>query len=150
MVENEKLMQGLAQRGCRIEHADGLSYVSLPDDYAEFIYQPFDFTSYLGTSFLTPEELAASHYSDVLDRFLLELQDRNLGCYFSYDSAGFLNLGLRLNPSMLAPDCVIEAMEQIAYVIDVCLPLCDRVLESGELPGDSEVDAAFGINDTLH
>ena len=45
---------------------------------------------------------------------------------------------------------VLQAMEQIAYVIESCIPMCDRVLDSGEIPDDSEVDQAFGLRERLH
>ena len=45
---------------------------------------------------------------------------------------------------------VLQTMEQICFVIDASLPLCDRVLESGELPTDREIDSAFGVREALH
>ena len=44
----------------------------------------------------------------------------------------------------------MHVMEQISFVIDTCLSLCDAVLESGRLPTDREVDKAFGLLEKLH
>lgn len=148
--ENDELLAALEARGCEVEHADGAVFVSLPGEDGEFVFDRYGDTLYLGATFMTPEEIAESAYAARLDRFLLELQDRNLGCHFSYDKGGYLSVGAELNPAQQTADDLLQHMEQIAYVIEACISLCDRVLETGEVPSDQEVDAALGVSQKLH
>ncbi len=147
---NDDLLERLTSLGCGVETTEGTTLVSLPDDYAEFVFERLGGWLYLGTTFMAPEEFADSEHANTLDRFLLELQDRNLGCHFSYDRAGFLSIGTELYPGQQVADELLQIMEQIAFVIEVCLPLCDLVLENGELPSDEEIDSAFGVSVKLH
>lgn len=146
----DELLDGLQALGCTIEHADGAIFVSLPGEEGQFVYDRFGGVLYLGATLMAPEEFAESEYVGKLDRFLLELQDRNLGCHFSYDKAGYLSVGAELNPDRQTADDLLQRMEQIAYVIDACIPMCDQVLDSGEIPDDGEVDEAFGLRERLH
>ena len=146
----QNLLEGLVSLGCGVEQAEGSILVSLPDDYDEFVFEWMGGWLYLGTTFMTAEEISESAHESRLDRFLLELQDRNLGCQFSYDRAGYLSIGTVLYPNQQNPEDVLQAMEQISFVIDVCLPLCDQVLASGELPADTEINRAFGVSENLH
>ena len=150
MQELDKLLDGLKSLGCRVERADGGNYVTRPDEYAEFVFEQMGTWLYLGTTFMAPEDLDHSDHTAALDRLLLELQDRNLGCHFSYDRAGYLSIGTILYPRQLVPADVLEVMEQVAFVAEVCIPICDQVLESGDLPSDREIDQAFGLNEHLH
>ena len=147
---NDDLLDGLEALGCSIKSADGFTLVSLPDDYDEFVFEQLGEWLYLGTTLLTPEDFEASEYASALDRFLLELQHRSLGCHFSYDGSGFLTIGTELYLNQQSPEEVLQTMEQIAFVIDTCLPLCDQVLETGQLPDDKEIDSAFGVSENLH
>ncbi len=149
-TQNDALLDGLISLGCGVKTADGFTLVTLPDDYDEFVFERLGEWLYLGTTLMTPEDFGDSDYTAVLDRFLLELQHRSLGCHFSYDGSGFLTVGTELYLNQQSPDEVLQTMEQICFVIDACLPLCDRVLESGELPTDKEVDSAFGVSENLH
>ena len=146
----DSLFDELRALGCGVETTDGHTYVTLPDEYAEFVFDRSSGHIYLGTTFLTPEELDESEHRAALDRFLLELHDRSLGCHFSYDRSGHLTIGAELCAGQEAPQQVLQAMEQIAYVIESCIPMCDQVLDSGEIPEDSEVDEAFGLRERLH
>jgi hypothetical protein len=148
--KNNALLDGLKSLGCSIKTADGFTLVTLPDEYDEFVFEQLGEWLYLGTTLLTPEDLEASGYTAALDRFLLELQHRSLGCHFSYDGSGFLTIGTELYLNQQNSEEVLQTMEQIAFVIDTCLPLCDRVLETGELPADKEIDSAFGVSEKLH
>ena len=154
--QHDDLLQGLARRGCRVETADAGALVSLPDnpDYPEpgdeFIFEQMGEWLYIGTTLMTPEEFEHSAHVASLDRFLLILQHRNLGCHFSYDAAGYLTIGTVLFPEQQRVDSVMQTMEHIGFVIDVCLPFLDHALESGDIAADDEVDQAFGINDRLH
>lgn len=143
-------MDGLIALGCRVEMADGGSLVSLPGDYDEFICERMGEWLYIGTTLMTPDELDASSQVASLDRFMLTLQHRNLGCHFSYDGAGYLTIGTELYPERQQADEVLHTMEHIAFVIDVCLPFCDQVLATGQLPDDDDVDRAFGLSEKLH
>ena len=148
--QNDDLLDGLKALGCGIKTSDGFTLVSLPDDYDEFVFEQLGEWLYLGTTLLTPDDFAASEHVAVLDRFLLELQHRSLGCHFSYDGSGFLTIGTELYLHQQTAEEVLQTMEQIAFVIDACLPLCDQVLETGELPADKEIDNAFGVSEKLH
>ena len=148
--EKEDLLQGLTSLGCSVQDSDGAVFVALPDDFAEFVFDRQGDWLYLGTSFLTPEEFADSGFSGRLDRFLLELQDRSLGCHFSYDRNGFLMIGTEVNLGLLSAREVLHIMDQIAFVIEVCIPFCDRILQTGEVPPDADIDKAFGANAKLH
>ena len=148
--QHDDLLSGLIQLGCRVEAADAGALVSLPDDYDEFIFERMGDWLYIGTTLLTPEEFEDSPHLASLDRFLLVLQHRNLGCHFSYDAAGYLTLGTVLFPEQQQVNAVMQTMEHICFVIDVCLPFIDRVLDTGEIAEDEEVDKAFGISDRLH
>jgi hypothetical protein len=148
--QNNALLEGLKSLGCGIKSVDGFTLVTLPDEYDEFVFEQLGEWLYLGTTLLTPEDLEASGYTAALDRFLLELQHRSLGCHFSYDGSGFLTIGTELYLNQQNSEEVLQTMEQIAFVIDTCLPLCDRVLETGELPADKEIDSAFGVSEKLH
>ena len=151
MVDSlDKTLEGLKRLGCGVERVERTLLVSLPDDFAEFVFEPLAGWLYLGTTFLTPDELNEAVYPERLEHFLLILQHRNLGCRFSYDTAGYLSIGTELNPDQQSPEEILENMDQIAFIIESCLPLCDHVLETGEIPGDKEVDQAFGITDSLH
>ena len=44
----------------------------------------------------------------------------------------------------------MEILEHILFVIESSIQLCDEVLESGQIPGDKEVDEAFGLLENLH
>ena len=146
----ENTLEGLKKLGCGIERVDRTLLVTLPDKFAEFVFEHLGGWLYLGTTFLTPDELNEAPYPDRLEHFLLILQHRNLGCRFSYDAGGFLSIGTELSPDQQTPEEILENMEQIAFVIEICLPLCDHVLATGEIPADKEVDQAFGITDSLH
>lgn len=148
--DNDDLLNGLTALGCGVKKADGTTYISLPDDFAEFILDRPGEWLYLGTTFLTPEEIDASAYAASLDRFLLELQDRNLGCHFAYSKNGFLTIGAELyQPEMSAKE-LLQVMDQIAFVIESCIPICDQILEDGRIPADNEIDLAFGAGEKLH
>ncbi len=146
----ENLLDGLAKLDCRVDRADGGIYVTLPDEYAEFVFEQMGGWIYLGTTFMAPEDLDHSDHNPALDRLLLELQDRNLGCHFSYDRAGYLSIGTVIYPLQVSAREVLETMEQIAFVTEVCIPICVQVLSSGEIPSDREIDQAFGLNEHLH
>jgi hypothetical protein len=148
--ENDKLLIGLIDQGCATKEVDGTTLISLPEDEAEFIFERMGNWLYLGTTFMAPEEFESSEHVSRLDRFLLELQHRNLGCRFSYDSAGFLTIGGELGLEQQQPENVLQVLEQILFVIESCILLCDQVLDSGEIPTDKEVDEAFGVNENLH
>ena len=148
--DKDELLEGLAALGCGIKQEDGAVFVSLPDEFAEFVLDRQGEWFHLGTTFLTPEEFADSEFTGRLDRFLLELQDRSLGCHFSYDRNGFLMVGTELHRQQAEAGDVLHAMEQIAYVLEACLPYCDQVLETGQIPMDAEMDQAFGTNAKLH
>ena len=150
MQELDRLLQELDSAGCRIDRADGGIYLTLPDGYGEFVLEQMGGWVYLGTTFMAPEEFSHSEHTAMLDRLLLELQDRNLGCHFSYDRAGFLSIGTIIYPPQFVAREVLEVMEQIAFVTEICIPICDQVLASGELPSYREIDQAFGLNEHLH
>jgi hypothetical protein len=146
----DKLLDELVALGCTTREIDGATLLALPEDDGEFIYERMGNWLYLGTTFMAAEELEDSAYTSRLDRFLLELQHRNLGCRFSYDQAGFLTIGSDLGPEQQQADKVMEILEHMLFVIESSILLCDQVLDSGEMPGDREVDEAFGLNDNLH
>ena len=149
-TEKDELLDGLIAQGCTTKEVEGTTLISLPEDEAEFIFERMGHWLYLGTTFMAPEEFETSSHVSELDRFLLELQHRNLGCRFSYDSAGFLTIGGELSPEHQQVEKVLQMLEQILFVIESCILLCDQVLDSGEIPSDREVDEAFGINENLH
>lgn len=149
-INDDTLLNGLTSLGCEVRDADGYVFIALPDEQDEFVFERMGEWLYLGTTFMTPEELEDAEHVATLDRFLLELQHRNLGCHFSYDGSGYLTLGAELYPEQQHAQEVLHVMEQITFVIDACLSLCDAVLESGRLPPDREVDKAFGLLEKLH
>ena len=149
-VENDELLNALIAEGCSTKVIDGTTLISLPEDDAEFVFERMGSWLYLGATFMGPEELEASAHVGRLDRFLLELQHRNLGCRFSYDSAGFLTIGGELAPDHQQTADVFEMLVQILFIIESCIHLCDQVLDTGEVPSDREVDEAFGVNENLH
>ncbi len=146
----DKLLEELTAFGCSVKVIKGTTLVTLPENEGEFIFEQMGEWLYLGTTFMAPEEFETSDHCGQLDRFLLELQHRNLGCRFSYDSAGFLTIGNELAPDQQQASDVLQQLEQILFVIESCILLCDNVLESGDIPGDREVDEAFGVNEALH
>lgn len=146
----KELLDGLEALGCQVERADGANLVSLPDGYGEFVMDWQGSVLYVGTTFMGPDEFADSSHAVALYRFLLELQDRSLGCHFACDRAGYLCIGNELLPHQQSPEQVMQVMEQIAYVIESCIGMCDQIIESGEMPDDDEVDQAFGISKNLH
>ena len=147
---SDPLLQSLAALGCGIKVVDHTTLITLPGDDGEFVYEQMGEWLYLGTTFMAPEEFEDSEFSAQLDRFLLQLQHRNLGCRFSYDSAGFLTIGGELGQQQQSAQEVMQMLEQILFIIDSCIHLCDKVLDSGDIPGDREVDDAFGVNEALH
>ena len=149
-TKKDSLLESLASLGCGVKYADGFTLVTLPEEYDEFVFERLGEWLYLGTTLLTPEDFGGSDHTATLDRFLLELQHRSLGCHFSYDAASYLTIGTELALNQQQPEEVLQTMEQISFVIDACLPLCDQVLDSGELPADAEVDEAFGVSENLH
>ena len=150
-TENDELLQGLSALGCGVQQHEGATFVSLPDNFAEFVLDRQGEWLYLGTTFLNPEEFESSDYSGRLDRFLLELQDRSLGCHFSYDRNGYLMIGTEIHLQQQTAKGILQAMEQIAFVIEVCIHFCDRVLEGNPIPADAELDEAFGaVGGRLH
>ncbi len=148
--QGDDLLDALLAQGCTLKNIDGFLLLSLPDDDAEFVYERMGEWLYLGTTFMAPEEFEGSDHEGRLNRFLLELQHRNLGCRFSYDSAGFLTIGGELDPDRQLPQDVLQMLEQILFIIESCIHLCDQVLDTGQLPSDREVDEAFGVNENLH
>lgn len=148
--ETDELLEGLSALGCGVNRSEGAIFVSLPDDFAEFLFDHQGDLLYLGTTLLTPEEFADSEFTGRLDRFLLELQDRSLGCHFSYDRNGYLMIGCEIHRKLVSPKNVLHAMDQIAFVIEACIPYCDQVLETGMIPSDEDMDLAFGTNAKLH
>jgi hypothetical protein len=149
-AQNDELLKQLISRGCTTKMVDGITLVSLPEDEAEFVFELMGGWLYLGTTFMEPEEFEASEYEGQLNRFLLELQHRNLGCRFSYDGAGFLTIGSELDPEHQQVDDVLQMLVQILFIIESCINLCDQVLDTGLIPSDREVDEAFGVNENLH
>ena len=147
---NDELLKQLISRGCTTKAIDGVTLISLPEDDAEFIFEPMGGWLYLGTTFMDPDEFETSEYEGQLNRFLLELQHRNLGCRFSYDGAGFLTIGGELDPEHQQADDVLQMLVQILFIIESCINLCDQVLDTGQIPSDREVDEAFGVNENLH
>lgn len=148
--ETDELLDGLSALGCGVQKNDGAVFVSLPDEFAEFVFDQQAEWLYIGTTLLTPEEFADSQFTGRLDRFLLELQDRSLGCHFSYDRNGYLMIGTEIQQSLVSPRQVLHAMDQIAFVIEACISFCDHVLETGLIPTDADMDLAFGTNARLH
>ncbi len=148
--ENDDLLDGLIALGCGVEKAEGSVLVSLQGDYEEFIFERMGEWLYIGTTLMSPDEFEDSGQVASLDRFMLTLQHRNLGCHFSYDGAGYLTIGTELYPEQQQADEVLQTMEHISFVIDVCLPLFDQVLTTGGIPDHPEVDSAFGLNEKLH
>jgi hypothetical protein len=148
--QGDELLKQLISRGCTTKAIDGITLVSLPDDEAEFVFELIGDWLYLGTTFMGPEEFETSEYEGQLNRFLLELQHRNLGCRFSYDGAGFLTIGGELDPDHQQADDVLQMLAQILFIIESCIHLCDQVLDTGQIPGDREVDEVFGVNEHLH
>jgi hypothetical protein len=148
--ETEALLNQLKANGCKVKVVNDTTLISLPEEEGEFIFEPMGAWLYLGTTFMAPDEFESSDHHSSLDRFLLELQHRNLGCRFSYDSAGFLTIGNELNPSQQTAEEVLQILEQILFIIESCILLCDIVLETGQIPTDREVDEAFGVNENLH
>jgi hypothetical protein len=148
--ENDELVKQLISRGCTTKQVEGITLLTLPDDEAEFIFERMGGWIYLGTTFMEPDEFETSDYEGHLNRFLLELQHRNLGCRFSYDGSGFLTIGGELDPEHQQADDVLQMMGQILFIIESSIQLCDKVLESGQIPSDREVDEAFGVNENLH
>ena len=148
--ENDDLLDALNGLGCGVEKVEGGVLVSLPGDYDEFIFERMGEWLYIGTTLMSPDEFEDSGQIASLDRFMLTLQHRNLGCHFSYDGTGYLTIGAELCPEQQQADEVLHTMEQISFVIDACLPLCDQVLATGEIPDHPEVDRAFGLNEKLH
>ena len=146
----DTLLDELVTLGCTTREIDGATLLTLPEDDGEFIYERMGNWLYLGTTFMAAEELEDSVHTSRLDRFLLELQHRNLGCRFSYDQAGFLTIGSDLGPEQQQAEKVMEILEHMLFVIESSILLCDQVLDSGEMPDDREVDEAFGLNDNLH
>ena len=149
-AQNDELLKQLISRGCTTKMVDGITLVSLPEDEAEFVFELMGGWLYLGTTFMGPEEFETSEYEGQLNRFLLELQHRNLGCRFSYDGAGFLTIGSELDPEHQQVDDVLQMLVQILFIIESCINLCDQVLDTGLIPSDREVDEAFGVNENLH
>jgi len=147
---NDELLKQLISRGCTTKTIDGITLISLPEDEAEFIFELMGGWLYLGTTFMDPDEFETSEYEGQLNRFLLELQHRNLGCRFSYDGAGFLTIGGELDPEHQQADDVLQMLVQILFIIESCINLCDQVLDTGQIPSDREVDEAFGVNENLH
>ncbi|MDH3534287.1 MAG: hypothetical protein OER87_00885 [Gammaproteobacteria bacterium] len=149
-TDNDDLLKGLVTLGCKVDRVDGAVLVSLPDDYGDFIFERLGNWLYVGATFLAPDEMEDSDHLGALDRFLLELQHRNLGCRFSYDDAGYLSIGAELNPKQQLPEEVFEIMDQISFICDVCFPMCEQILNDGEIPSNAEVDTAFGVSEKLH
>jgi len=148
--KNDNLLEGLISLGCRVEGVDGTTLVSLPDDSASFVFERLGGWLYLGTTFMAPEEFTDFEYVSTLDHFLLELHHRNLGCRFSYADVGFLSIGAELYPNQQKPDDVLQIMEQISFIFEVCRPMCEQIIETGQIPSGDEIDDAFGVCDNLH
>lgn len=148
--ETEELLDGLSKLGCGVQKNEGAVFVSLPDEFAEFVFDHQGEWLFVGTTMLAPEEFADSQFTGRLDRFLLELQDRSLGCHFSYDRNGFLVIGTEIHKSLVSPKQVLQTMDQIAFIIEACISFCDQVLETGQIPSDADMDLAFGTNAQLH
>lgn len=149
-AQDKDLLQGLIGLGCRVENVDDVDLISLPDGFGDFMMDWQGGMLYVGTTLMAPDEFVDSAHEVMLYRFLLELQDRSLGCHFACDRTGFLCIGSELFPEQQDAQRVLQTMEQIAYVVEVCISMCDRILDSGEIPADDEVDRAFGISKNLH
>lgn len=146
----DELLDALRTRGCTVKQVETTTLISLPEDYDEFVYERLGGWLYLGTTLYAPDDIDDSEHLGRLEHFLLILQHRNLGCRFSYDSAGYLTIGAELYPEQQKIDDVLEILDQMAFVLDVCVPFCDHVLSTGEIPSDREVDEAFGLGERLH
>ena len=149
-MKDDDLLTGLTSLGCSVTRVEGIDLVALPDGFGDFAMDRQGEMLYVGATFLAPDEFADSNNAGTLYRFLLELQDRSLGCHFSRDRMGFLTIGTDLFPGQQKPNDVFQAMEQIAYVTEVCIHMCDAILDTGEIPPEDEVDLAFGLSKNLH
>jgi hypothetical protein len=139
----DALLEGLAALQCKVEADDRSTLVVLPDESRSFLFERIGGWVHLGSTLITAEDLAESKHALLLPLFLLSLQHRCLGCRFSLDSDGFLAIGADVYPSNQQPDSLLRIMRQVDFVGDVVLPLCERVLHSGEMPLESEIDQAF-------
>jgi hypothetical protein len=146
-LEQDGLLQGLIALGCRIERIGDSTIVFLPDQRTSFLFERIDSWIHLGSTFLRTEDLVESKHIQKLQRFLLELQHRCLGCRFSFDDDGLLAIGADVYPSHQHPEDLLLVMEQIDFVGNVVLPLCQHVLCRGKLPTATEIDEVFGITD---
>ena len=93
--------------------------------------------------FRSQEEVARSADRQVLNEFLLRLHGRYLGCRLGYDTDGALVMMTDIYPGILAAQHVVDVMRQMDAVAGKLLPLLRSVVDSGELPAEPDVDAAF-------
>ena len=63
--ETDELLEGLSALGCGVNRSEGAIFVSLPDDFAEFLFDHQGDLLYLGTTLLTPEEFADSDFGRI-------------------------------------------------------------------------------------
>jgi hypothetical protein len=89
------------------------------------------------------EELASFANREALVRWVLEFQDRYLGCRFAFDAEGALGVVADVYPSQQNGSALAETINQVSYVAEALQPLLERALAGGRLPTDEDVDAAF-------
>lgn len=142
--EPDELLQRLGDLKCRIESQDtGDFVVHLPDDSTSFLFERIGGWIHLCSTLIPANILEKSIYAIKLERFLLEIQHRCLGCHFSFDDDGYLAIGADVYPNQQNPEDIFFIMRQTDYVGNVILPLCEKILRTGILPSDMEIDEAF-------
>jgi hypothetical protein len=83
-------------------------------------------------------------HAGALNRFLLQVHDRYLGCRFGYDDVGNLHVVHDIYPEDVSAKHIEDAMKRMDYATGALRSLMHQALESSTIPGDDLVDQAFG------
>lgn len=143
VIEQSKLIAELREFDCDVDLTEDGLFVGLHGSASTFMVLQADEWIQIASGILEPEEVDSCARPVVLYEFLLRLQGRYLGCRFTLDDDSGLVIVSDIYPGTQGTTHLVSVMAQLDGVCGALSPLIRSTLRTGEMPSDSDVDAAF-------
>ena len=143
VIEQSKLIAELRELNCDVEPAEGGLFVRLHETASTFMVLQAGGWIQIASGIIEREEVEACARPVALYEFLLQLQGRYLGCRFALDDDSGLVIVSDIYPGTQGTTHLVNVMAQLDGVCGALSPLIRAAVRTGEVPPDSEVDAAF-------
>jgi hypothetical protein len=143
------LIPSLEGPDCNIETIESGIRISF---YDEQVFDIFEIGGWVqvGLALLAEDELDEVVYREDVDRFLLELNSRCLGCRFAFDPEGVLLIVEDIPLDQVDEHRINESLDSISFVAYVFYDLIIETGRSGIAPSDEEVDAVVTEKEADH